>query len=419
MSTFGEVSALFLDFDSFFASVEQHMHPELRGRPIGIAPVLTDTSCCIAASYEAKAFGVKTGTGVREAKSLCPEILIVEAKPPEYIKYHHQLVAAVESCIHVEATLSIDELWCLLPENLRTREQIDELAYRIKRAIAREVSPYITCTIGVAQNRWLAKMASKMRKPDGYLLLLPEDLPEALYGLKLSDVHGVGSSMELRLHARGIHTVKQLCEASRSKLHSVWGSIEGERLWMNLHGAVLPEREVERRSIGHSHVLSPEKREQDKALPVLHKLTQKAAVRLRSHGMLAGSLHIQIRYVHGPSWAAECRFEHSADSILFARTVKRLWRQRPDKSTKILKLSMTLAHLLEEANHTPSLFEADMRPRMELSRTMDRIQAKLGRKAIHLGCDHDALADAPMRISFTHIPDLGLEGSADLHEDEA
>lgn len=403
-------TALFLDFDSYFASVEQHLKPHLRGKPIGIAPVLTDSSCCIAASYEAKAFGVKTGTGIREARQLCPAITIIEAQPEQYIRYHHLLVAAVENCIHVEATLSIDELWCWLPYNLRTPEKIDAIAQNIKHTIATTVSPHITCTIGVAPNRWLAKMASKMRKPNGYLTLNHTDLPNALYELDLSDLTGIGRSMELRLHARGIHTVQALCAASRQTLHAIWGSIEGDRFWMNLHGIELPEPPpTETKSIGHSHVLAPEKRHPDKALPVLHKLTQKAATRLRSQDMLAGSLAIQLRYIHGPGWSAEIRFEHTADSIHFARQTHHLWKQRPDKQSKILQVAITLHKLITETNHTPSLFQKEHHARNQLSKTLDSLRAKHGKKAIHLGCDHEGLDNAPMRISFTHIPNLTLE----------
>ena len=121
------LTALFVDCDSYFASVEQHLDPGLRGRPVGVAPVLAESSCCIAASYEAKACGVKTGTGIREARILCPGIAIVESKPAEYIRYHHRIVAAVEDCIHVEAVLSIDEMWAWLPYNLRQPATVEAI----------------------------------------------------------------------------------------------------------------------------------------------------------------------------------------------------------------------------------------------------------------------------------------------------
>jgi len=403
------LTALFLDFDSYFASVEQHLQPALRGKPVGVAPVMAATSCCIAASYEAKAFGVKTGTGVREAHQLCPGITIVPARPDEYVRHHHRLIAAVEECIHVETVLSIDEMWCWLPYNLRQPHQILAIAENIKATIARTVSSHITCSIGVSTNRWLAKMASKMRKPNGMMILSDSDMPEAFHELKLRDIHGVGRSMELRLHANGIHSVAELCAASRQTLHGIWGGIGGDRFWLNLHGFDVPEVETSRQSIGHSHVLAPDKRTPDKALPILHKLTQKAATRLRAYEMLAGSLSIYLKYFNRPGWKAELHFEASADSLLFAKVVQRLWSQRPDPGESVLQVSMVLGRLIERSNHTPSLFAREDAARLRLNDAMDTIRSKYGRKAIHLGCDHDTLDAAPMRISFTHIPDLELE----------
>jgi DNA polymerase IV len=142
------------------------LDPALRGKPVGVAPVMAESSCCIAASYEAKAFGVKTGTRISDARLLCPGIVIVEAKPPEYIRYHHQIIAAVEDCIHVEAVLSIDEMWAWLPYNLREPETVEAIGRRIKDTVARDVSPVIKVSVGAGPNRYLAKTASKIKKPD-------------------------------------------------------------------------------------------------------------------------------------------------------------------------------------------------------------------------------------------------------------
>ena len=105
---------LFVDMNSYFASVEQDSRPELRGRPVAIVPMMADTTCCIAASYEAKAFGVKTGTIVADANRMCPEIVLVEARHEIYVDFHHRIVEAVESCLPVTAVLSIDEMACRL-----------------------------------------------------------------------------------------------------------------------------------------------------------------------------------------------------------------------------------------------------------------------------------------------------------------
>src|SRR5580698_2495270 len=105
---------LFVDLNSYFASVEQEVRPDLRGRPVGVVPMMADTTVCIAASYEAKAFGVKTGTMVGDAKRICAEIVVVEARHELYVDYHHRVVEAVESCLPVTAVLSIDEMACRL-----------------------------------------------------------------------------------------------------------------------------------------------------------------------------------------------------------------------------------------------------------------------------------------------------------------
>jgi DNA polymerase-4 len=223
------LTALFVDCDSYFASVEQHLDPALRGRPVGVAPVMAESSCCIAASYEAKAFGVKTGTRISEARILCPGIAIVESKPPEYIRYHHQIVEAVENCIHVEAVLSIDEMWAWLPYNLREPAAVEAIGRRIKESVARDVSPVIKASVGAGPNRYLAKTASKMRKPDGLFIIEHQDLPEVLQPLKLRDLNGIARSMETRLHAAGIHTVAELCAATKPVLRRVWGGVLGVR----------------------------------------------------------------------------------------------------------------------------------------------------------------------------------------------
>ena len=412
-----ELAALFVDFDAYFASAEQHMQPHLRGKPVGIAPVLAESSCCIAASYEAKAHGIKTGTPVRDARQLCPGIKIIQARPAKYVELHHRLVAAVESCIHVEDVLSIDEMWCWLPYNLREPETVEQIGQRIKHAIHEQVGPWIKGSVGAAPNQWLAKMASKMRKPDGLLIIEAHQLPDILYELELRDIHGVGRAMELRLHANGIHDVRTLCHASRKQLHTAWGSIEGDRLWFQIRGKEIAATETNRHSIGHSHVLPPDKRPPEGALSVLHKLTQKAAQRLRSHGMLAQSFFVSVRYLRGGKWNQECLLEPTDDSLALARAAAQLWKQRPHHQEHLLKVSMVLGRLVYKGNYTPSLFEEASQYNKQnpqnlqtLNSSMDKLVRKFGKQALYLGGAHNAIEAAPMRISFGHIPDLDVEG---------
>ena len=409
------LTSLFVDFDAYFASVEQHLQPKLRNQPVGVAPVLAESSCCIAASYEAKAQGVTTGTRVSDARKLCPGIHIVASQPERYIELHHLLVAAVESCIHVEAVLSIDEMWCWLPYNLRDPDTTRRIAREIKHAIHRDVSPWINGSVGVAPNRWLAKMASKMQKPDGLFVIEEQQLPDILYPLKLRDLHGVGQAMELRLHSHGIHDVRTLCTATRQHLHTAWGGVGGDRLWLQLRGKEIPDDPAAariQRSIGHSHVLPPEKRQPDAALAVLHKLTQKAAQRLRHDGQLTSHLSISIHYLRGSGWEQAVTLETTDDSLIFARSVAHLWKLRPSQTEPLLKVAVVLDRFTQAGNYTPSLFDfssSRTQQQKSLNTSMDKLVKKFGRNAVYLGGAHNAIEDAPMRISFGHIPDVEIE----------
>lgn len=411
------LSALFIDCDSYFASVEQHLDPTLRGKAVGVAPVMAETSCCIAASYEAKRFGVKTGTRISEARILCPGIAIVEAKPPEYIRYHNRIVEAVEDCIHVEEVLSIDEMWAWLPLNLREPGTIRRIAERIKAKVSETVSPAITVSIGAAPNRYLAKIASKMRKPDGLFFIEESDLPEVLHSLELRDLTGIARSMESRLHAAGIHTVSALCRTEKAVLRGVWGGVLGERLWHLLRGDVIPDLVSSRKTISHSHVLPPKSRQPDQAWPVLCKLLHKACERLRSHGMLAGSLTMKIAFFRGVSWSPEIRFQETDSTRVLMKLLDELWRDRPNPKASILQVGVVLARLVDSANFTPDLFANQVANLMalqddkqkRLDATIDQLRARYGRDVVYFGGVQDSRDKAPMRISFTHIPDLALE----------
>ncbi len=411
------LTALFIDCDSFFASVEQHLNPALAGLPVGVAPVMAETSCCIAASYEAKRFGVKTGTGIREARAMCPNIRIVEAKPAEYVKVHHRVIEAVEDCIHVEAVLSIDEMWAWLPLNWREPDFVRGLGKRIKEAVNREIGPAVKVSVGAAPNRYLAKLASKMRKPDGLFVIEERDLPGVLHELELRDLTGVARSMETRLHAVDIHSVVSLCAAPKHQLHAAWGGVIGDRMWHHLRGDIVPDLVSSRKSIGHSHVLPPDKREPAKAWPIACKLLHKACERLRSHEMLAGALTLHLAFLRDVTWTPEIRFPETDSTVLLMRRLERLWRDRPDPRASLIQVGVTLTRLIDRKNHTPDLFAGMLSEVMaanddkhqRLDEAIDKLRARYGRSVVYFGSVQDHRDSAPMRISFTHIPDLGLE----------
>ncbi|MGH8108127.1 MAG: DNA polymerase Y family protein [Arenimonas sp.] len=405
--------SLFVDFNSYFASVEQQENPVLRGRPIAVVPVMANSSCCIAASIEAKKYGVKTGTLVAEAKGRCPDLTLVLAHPALYVHYHHRLLKAIDSCIPIYKVGSIDEAECRLMGREREPGRAIEIAHRIKQSI-RETGDWLRCSVGIAPNGFLAKTASDMQKPDGLVVLEEKDLPDALFGLKISDLCGVGYNMEKRLRHSGIHSVEQLCFASRTKLKEVWGGIEGERFYDRLHGEVVEQAESQRGTVGHSHVLAPEFRNTPGVNAVLKKLLMKAAMRLRSYELLAGRLHVRVKYLGNDAWEAAEKMDPTDDSKILLHRLIRLLDQRKDNH-KPLAVSVNLTGLMEREGTCIPLF-SEMKENPALNTLLDNINKKYGNNKMYFGSMQHALDSAPMRISFNQIPDVALEEESGKNE---
>ncbi len=400
------VNVLFVDMNAYFASVEQQMRPELRHKPVGIVATRTDHTCFIAASYEARALGIKTGTAVWEAKRLCRQIQIVEARPLVYVRMHHQIIAAVEACLHVDAVLSIDEMACRLLGTQCVEENAVAIAHRIKNKIKTDVGEFLRCSIGLAPNRFLAKIAADMQKPDGLTVIRPEDIPHKLYPLALDDFPGIGRQMLQRLQHAGITTVEQMYARSEKQLRSVWHSVLGERWWYQLRGIELQEPPHHRQTVGHSHVLPPKLRNDRDTKAVMIRLIHKAAARLRHLRYWARRMALFVEHTETADWEAHEALGTCQDTITMLLVFERLWAAKP--AGQAIRVAVTLYQLVSDAAVTLPLFPVDAN-RVKLCRTMDLLNAKFGSNTVYFGETYRVLDSAPTRIAFTQIPDLTLD----------
>jgi len=419
------MSWLFVDLNSYFASVEQEARPELRGRPVGVVPMLADTTCCIAASYEAKAFGVRTGTIVADAKRMCPEIVLVEGRHELYTEYHHRIVEAVESCVPVTAVCSIDEMACRLMGRERALRAALDLGIRVKQTIRERVGPMLRSSVGLATSRYLAKVASDMEKPDGLVALPLDILPEALRTLTLRDLPGIGARTEKRLNEKGIHTMDDLLALDCEQAGEIWGSVWGERLWHWLRGEDFEMAETEhQKSISHSHVLSPEMRTAEGAWAVAHKLLHKAAMRLRAAGLWASNIGLAIGFavprsenmpvsrfgVPARGWRSEIKLSECQDNQTLIAALRRLWDSRPAGAQfeHPYFIGVQLNNLVPERLHTLALFDGleEEKSRTRLLATMDQLNDKYGMSTLAPAAMLTAYKAAPTRIAFHSIPDL-------------
>lgn len=400
--------SLVLDFNSYFASVEQQENPSLRGKPIVIVQVIAESTSCIAASYEAKKYGVKTGTLVRDAKKMCPGLIVVLARHPVYINYHHRLIGAVDSCLPVDKVMSIDEMLCSLIGKEQIKENAIQLALKIKDTIAEQVGEVMRCSIGIAPNPFLAKTASDMQKPDGLVVIEESDLPGCLYKLQINDFVGIGRRMEPRLRAFGIDTVEKLCSAGKSTLKQVWSGIEGERMYDQLRGVMVKRPSTHKTTISHSHVLSPEHRTDEGAHSVLHNLIQKAAMRLRHSGYVCGAISITVKFLNRNKWHYETSTAHTQSTLDFLNVFEEMWRSYPVNKDKPVYVSVYLFKLMYEDQSTSALFGDDDKSK-SLNSALDLLNKKFGTGAAYFGGSHTALDSAPLRIAFSQIPDLENE----------
>jgi len=397
------LSTLFLDMNAYFASVEQQERPELRHKAVVVVPMITDNTCCIAVSYEAKRYGIKTGTSVGQARRMCPGLRIVQARPAVYVRFHHAIVAAVESCLHVTAVHSIDEMACRLMGVEKQPRRAVEIARQIKRMLRQEVGDYLRCSIGLAPNRVLAKTAAGMQKPDGLVVIMPEELPDRLYSLELIDFPGIGPRMSNRLHQHGIRTVRQLCALSEQRLQNIWQSVLGRRWWHWLRGHDLPDVPTHRRTVGHSHVLPPNLRNRDDARKVLVRLIHRAAARLRNMRYWARQMMIYVAYMPQGKWKGRVGLGLCQDTLTMVEAFSTLWERCPQGTP--IQVGATLFDLVADNSASLPLFASE-RNRVKLARTMDILNARYGAHTIYLGSMHGACDSAPPRISFTNIPRL-------------
>jgi DNA polymerase-4 len=403
----------FLDMNSFFAGCEQHDDKRLRGRPVGVCPILAESGAVIAASYEAKAAGVGMGCRAAEARRICPGIVLLQARPKRYVELHHAIFRAMEHIIPVTKAYSIDEWSIRLRGKEREPEVAIEIGRRLKQRIADDLSPALRCSVGIAPTRMLAKTACELDKPDGLACLVMSELPGRLNHLELTDLPGIGGGIGQRLARADIRTIEQLWALSESECRRLWGSVQGAYFWRALHGIDTPEVPTKKSSVGHSHVLPPDKRIAEPTKAIMIRLLCKAAMRLRHIDHLANGLHLWINFTNGVGWGRDIALPAVQDTATILQHFERLWQQRPtelfpatprrDAGPK--NVGVDLVGLTPRVGSTAHLFAGADRPQ-RLSHVLDAINARYGSHTVHPAAMHSVVKYAmDDKIAFGRVPD--------------
>ena len=430
-----DLSWAFVDLNSYFASVEQQENPKLRGRPVAVVPMASEHTSAIAASYEAKAYGVKTGTKIRDARKMCPGLICVPARHDVYVRYHNLILEEFIKHAPINKVWSIDEWSCRLPPNKRNIESITALSDKIKRGIWDNVGVAINCSIGVAPNSLLAKIGSDMQKPDGLTILEKSNLQEKLFALKLTDLPGIGMNMEKRLNRAGIQTIEQFWNISPKHARRIWGSVQGERFWYWIHGFDFEEPKTQRNyMIGHSRVLDMNLRTPEKARLMARRLLTKATYRLRRKDYYASVISLGVRTTDNRKWQREIRLKTPAqDPFTFMQHLDALWNEmmldvtadtpafdlfayqnhRNNNGVHFKKVSTLLMGLRHKNEITGDLLDESHKENIEklqkreaLSDALDTLQKKYKKETVWLGTVPKTLAGyVGTKIAFSRVPD--------------
>ncbi len=397
-----KVKWLLVDLNSFFASCEQQDDPSLRGKPVAVVPMMAENTSVLAASYEAKRFGIKTGTKVFEARKLCPDIQFVSTGHKKYVQYHHKIIEAVHKICPVEKVLSIDEMVCKLMGREQELENALEIGRKVKQIILDEVGICLTSSVGLGPNITIAKIASDMQKPNGLVAIPQEQVVEKIGHMDINIISGVGPNMKYRLNQRGLHTINDLLRLSESQLQNVWGSIVGLRVAKEIRGEDIQRANNKSSSFSHEHVLPPNLRTRDGAYQIIQKLIFKGCSRLRDEKRKAEGIGLSIKYLNGTRFEVSLQFQQSDDSFYMMREVEKVYKSV--SPLKPIKVGIVLTDLTEAGMEQFSFF--DDPKSNKLNHVMDLINDKHGANSIVSAAYLDVVGEAKARISFSHIPDL-------------
>jgi len=405
------IEKLYLDFDGFFASVMQQVDPKLRGKPVGVIPFETssaNSTIVIACSKEAKARGCKNIMTVRDARTICPDIVLVTQRPDLYRRAHHALLNEIACEIPIETVKSIDELCC----KLDTRDIAAPLALskQIKDRIRNNIGGQITCSIGFAANRMLAKIACKRDKPNGTTVWQPTDMPEPLFAVSFDDIPGVGHRMADRLGRAGIWTVKDLYNAAPKHLRALWKNVNGERMWYALHGYDIQAVATSRGMYGHARVLPPDWRTIDDAQSCSKLLLVKAARRMRRDNYYASSVSLWLELRNG-GWGKAREMHSVHDDFACLEAVTALWDMAIDEippKAEVMRVGVTLGELSPASERQLDLLLNDDKQCSKnetITNVIDGLNRKFGKRVITIGpWTPPPGGYAGGKISYTRIP---------------
>ena len=394
---------LHIDANSYFATLEQQAHPNLRGKPIGVAGKgKGERTVVCGASIEAKKFGLRSGMSTWEALRLCPQLIIIPATYDRYSYTSKRIFDLLERFGPKVDVFSIDEAFLDLGDDI-SWEEAKSLAIRIKQLIRQEIGEWVSCSVGISYGRTLAKLASEMQKPDGLTVIRPEDFSRIATTTPIEELCGIGFRLRPRLNRMGVTTIAELGRMPKDMLVAVFGPHTGG--WLHNigngqdDGVLRSWRELpQEKSIGHSYTLPRDISNVADIKKVLLLLSERVGVRLRAKKLVGKTVSAYLRFEDGSGWGERhTQKEYLLDGYQIYQAGERLL-DGLSQLKPVRLVAITVGDLVSEYEATAPLF-AENRATEQLTHAVDKINNRWGEWTVHRGLIHK------IRSRIFNLPD--------------
>jgi DNA polymerase IV len=366
-----------IDINSCFATIEQQSNPLLRNKPVVVAASANDYGCILAASVDAKKYGIKTGMRIKEAKLILPSLIALTPNPDKYRSVHHALKNLLSIYTPDLTPKSIDEFSLNFSSVIRDEHpgSIIKIAQEIKQKIKTDIGEYITVSIGIGANRFLAKTGAGLHKPDGLDIITTQNIQAIFNTLELTDICGISVGNAIRLHQVGINTAQQFLNAPLYELKRAFRSIAATYWFMRLRGWEIDDFSSRRKSFSHSYVL-PQKITVEQSIPILIKLVHQLTERLRQQGYQAQNVYLSVINPDHRHWHQAKQLSHPlVNANDFIHAFLRLSRHIPFPVIKKITVACTDLKPIDHLQF--DLFEINQK-NYQITQAMDQINARFG-----------------------------------------
>lgn len=369
-----------VDLNSCFATCEQQDNPQWRGKPLGVVQDSGKRSVIIASSIEAKVLGISTAHLIYEAKKICPNIILVPANFERYVKYAKKFRKVCFNYSDRVEVFSIDELFLDVTKTKHLFGGAGKIALELKRRLKEEVGDYLRCSVGIAPNKMLAKLASGLKKPDGLVRVDPDKRLEFLDKHELWHICGIGHRIEKRLKRMGIYSIKSMRRVPREYLKREFGAL-GETYWHWAHGEDFSEvaffDQIDPdKSYGNQVTLSADLVGEKKIMKVLLWLCWQVASRLREKKVAARVVRLALRYGDKWSWAQKTSDPCTTAYDLY-RVAKFIYKNKVKWDMPVRFVGVSSGNLIPLSSTPLPLIEEQVK-QQKFSKAWDKISQKYG-----------------------------------------